>query len=121
MDLFLQQVLKFIADFGGLSEMAKISGILLILVESMKVSPLSGVWAKLGNYKVLVGPVLSLAAGLVMLKPVTAEGVLAYLLMGAGAAILHDLLNALKGLPGVSLLVQKIVDVILSLVGPKKL
>jgi hypothetical protein len=117
---FLQKVLNFIKDFGGLDQMAKIAGIVLLVVESMKVSFFQETWKKLGNYKFLVAPVLSLSAGLVLMKPISVAGVLTYLLAGAGASKFHDLLDAVKGLPGVSATFQKVIDVVLGLLGPKK-
>lgn len=121
MDLdFLSQVLKFIQDFGGLPKMAKIAGVVLLVVESMKVSFLKPQWDKLGAYKMLVAPALGVVAGLVMLPSLNLEAAMAYLLAGAGAILLHDLLQAVKGLPGVSLVAQKVLDILSSLIGPKK-
>lgn len=117
---FLSQVLKFINDFGGLEKMAKIAGVLVLLVESMKVSFMKPLWDKAGPYKMLVAPVLSMAAGLVVMPSVSAEGVVSYLLAGAGAVLFHDLLKAIKGLPGVSAVAQGIIDVLAGLIGPKK-
>lgn len=117
---FLQQVLKFIQDFGGLSQMAKIAGVIMLLVQALKVTSFQPLWDKLGQYKMLLAPALGLAAGLVMMSPFSWQGAVVYLLSGAGAAMFYELIGVVKGLPGVSVGVQKVLDLVLSLLGPKK-
>jgi hypothetical protein len=97
---FLEQVLAIIAKFGGLSTVLKISAIVGIMVASMKVSFLRQyVWAKLGAAQVLVAPVLGIIIGILDLfgaGTVTLASVMAYMGSGAGAILLHQLLDGLK-------------------------
>lgn len=102
---FLAQVLAFIGSFGGLSMMLKISGIIMLVVASMKVSALNDlVWSKLGAAQAWIAPLLGLIAGLLGLgssSVPTLASVMAYVAAGGGAVLLHELLDTLKALPGI--------------------
>jgi len=109
---FLSQVLEFIKAFGGLSTVAKISGAVLLIIGSMKVSFLKTYWDMLGSAKAFVGPVLGLIIGVISMSPITLSGLAAYLFAGAGAIILHELLDAVKALPGIGSVYVSIIDFI---------
>lgn len=98
---FLSQVLNLIQSFGGLPWVGKISAIVLLIVASMKVSFLQPVWKLLGAAQGFVAPVLGLVAGVLNLHPFSWAGLMAYISAGAGALILHELLDAVKGIPGI--------------------
>ena len=97
---FLSQVLAFIQGFGGLSMVAKISTAVLLIIASMKVSFIrSFVWDKLGAYKSFIAPVLGLVFGVLALGDYSLPALGAYFFSGAGAIIMHEILDALKALP----------------------
>lgn len=102
---FLDQVVQAAKVFGGLPEVLKIASIVTILIASMKVSFLNDlVWSKLGAAKSWVAPLLGLVAGLLGLgaggQPITLASAFAYMAAGAGAVILHELLDSIKAIPG---------------------
>ena len=96
-DQWFAQVLGAVSAFGGLSWMAKIATICMLLTASMKVPFIRGLlWDKLGSAKVFVSPLLGLAAGILAMNPNTLPGGRAYVGAGAGAIILYELLDAIK-------------------------
>lgn len=105
---FLQKVMGFIQGFGGLSAMAKISGIILLIIATMKTTFLAPIWAKLGNLggsgisvQAWIAPILGLVAGILSLgSSLSWQAALAYIGSGAGAIILHQLLDDVKSWPG---------------------
>lgn len=97
---FLSQVFNLISQFGGLSWAARIAAMVLLLIASMKVSFLAPVWAKLGEAQVFMAPLLGIIAGVVSMKPFSWAGLLAYLGAGAGAIMLHEILDGVKVIPG---------------------
>lgn len=122
---FLQQVFSVISGLGGLSWALKVSAIILLVVASMKVSILRlYVWDKLGGFKAVVAPLLGLAAGLIANfgngQPLSLAGLLAYVLAGAGAIALHELLDALKGIPGAGEVYRSVIDFLMRLLGGVK-
>lgn len=121
---FLNQVLTAIKAFGGLSTVAKISTIILIIISSMKVSFLNQLlWSKLGEAKVWVAPLLGLVGGILDLglngTPITLASVMAYVAAGAGAILLHELLDSLKAVPGIKDVYIKAIDFIKKILGGK--
>ena len=109
---FFGQVLAYIGEFGGLPFVGKVAGIILLLIGTLKVSVFRPVWDMLGSYKVFVAPVLGLAAGLLSLaggEGFNVAQVLAYVVSGAGAILLHELLDGVKALPGLGPLFQTVV------------
>ncbi len=118
---FLAQVLKAIAEFGGLPTVLKIASIITLIVGSMKVSVLNEMlWSKLGAAKVYVAPVLGLIAGILGLGsngPITAASVFAYVASGAGAVILHEILDSIKAIPGLGEVYISIINLIESFLG----
>jgi hypothetical protein len=100
LDHFLAEVFSAVQGFGGLSWGGKIIVIITLLISSMKVSLLrSYVWDRLGPAKVLLAPALGLVAGLMSLDDKSLPALTAYVMAGAGAILLHQLLDALKETP----------------------
>ena len=117
---FLQKVLDFIAKFGGLGTMGQVSGVLMLLIASMKVSFIKPLWDKLGAYQALVAPMLSLVAGLVMVQPFSLEAAVAFLLTGLGAVAFHELLDVVKAMPWVGPAYKKLIEIFMALLGGNK-
>ena len=112
---FFQKVLQYIQDFGGLGWAGKVAGGIFILIGAMKVSFLDKVWDFLGEYKPAVPLVLALIAGIVSLgidpgSEITWAGVMAYVTAGAGAIILHSLLDMIKSIPGIGKTAIAVID-----------
>lgn len=124
LDTFLNQVLGVIAKFGGLSTVLKISAVVGILVASLKVSFFRQfLWAKLGAGQVLVAPFLGLLAGLLDMAnagQVTLVSVVAYIGAGAGAILLHQLLDGVKKLGWVGDKYKAFIDWVMSLLKADK-
>lgn len=118
----LTQTLTFIKQFGGLPWVLKIAGISAILISTFKISAIRELtWDKLGNAKVWAAPVLGLVFGILSLgTDLTWASALAYVSAGAGAIILHELLDSLKAIPGIGSVWVSIIEVIQSLLGGKK-
>lgn len=121
---FLSQVLQVIKNFGGLTTVLKISSVILLIIASMKVSIINQLlWSKLGKAQVWVAPLLGLIAGLLDLNnagTVTLASVVAYVGSGAGAILLHELLDSLKAIPGLGSTYVSIIDFLKGLLkGPQ--
>lgn len=119
---FFSQTLTFIKQFGGLPWVLKIAGIAAILISTLKISVLREfTWDKLGNAKVWAAPVLGLVFGIASQGTgLTLASALAYISAGAGAIILHELLDSIKAVPGIGSVWVSIINVIQSLLGGKK-
>lgn len=119
---FFSQVLTFVKQFGGLPWVLKIAGISAILISTMKVSVLRElIWDKLGNAKVWAAPLLGLLFGIASLgSGLSWASALAYISAGAGAIILHELLDSVKGIPGLGSVWLSIIEVIQKILGGKK-
>lgn len=103
-DSFLGSILDFILHHGGLGTPLLIACICLILIASMKVTVLDSLfWDHLGRLQAFVAPVLGIIVGLIMVHmsgPITLAAIVTYAGSGAGAVVIHELLDALKGMPG---------------------
>jgi hypothetical protein len=111
---FLSDVGTFIQSCGGLSAWAIAAGSIMLVIASFKCSYFAPVWEKLGNFKTYVPLLLALVAGLIQLKAedkFSAANIFAWLTVGAGAAILHDLLDGVKSIPGLSSVYKTIISV----------
>lgn len=121
---FAGQVLEAIAQFGGLPWMGKIALLITLLISSMKVTAIRQLlWDKLGGAKAWVGPGLGLILGILTLAMgghLTLAGVLAWVSAGAGALILHELLDSLKKVPGLGAMWVSFIDLIMSYLGAAK-
>ncbi len=122
---FLDQVMSTIHKFGGASMMLKISLIVMLLVSSMKVSLLNQlVWSKLGAAQAWIAPLLGLIAGVLDLGgaggSISLASLLAYVSAGAGAIILHQLLDSLKAIPGLGSMYVSMIDMLQKVLGGPK-
>jgi hypothetical protein len=113
------QVVTFIKGFGGLSWMSKVAGITAILISTMKVSVVRKyTWDRLGGLKVWLAPALGLVFGIFSLgSDLSFASGLAYVSAGAGAIILHELLDSLKELPKIGKAWTTIIGVIEMILG----
>lgn len=119
---FLEQVLAAIERFGGLSWVLKISVAITLIIASMKVSFLNRlIWQKLGNFRAWAAPILGIIAGVLSLAtdgaPITLAKIFAFLSAGAGAIILHELLDTIKGIPGLGEVWIGLIDMIEKVLG----
>jgi hypothetical protein len=88
----------------------------------MKVSFLRGlIWDRLGAAKAWVAPVLALIGGIMNLETITLPAILAYMGAGAGAIILHQLLDLVKAMPGISSFWIMVINMIASVTGGQKI
>lgn len=102
-------------DTVKVSTMAKISGGIVLLISTMKVSFLKPLWEKLGDKKDWLAPALGLVAGIVGMfvnGSVDFNIVLAALASGALAPYVHDLLDQVKKIPGLGQIWLTIIDFI---------
>lgn len=108
----LSQVLAFVQGFGGLSTLAKISGVIAILIGTMKSSALGPMWDKLGSFKVWAAPVLGIAYGLMSQGSLTWASAFAYLSAGAGAILLAEILDGVKAIPGIGTMWISVIGIV---------
>jgi hypothetical protein len=118
---FFEQVLQFIKSMGGVDVYTNISAAILLVVASSKVPFVKQVfWDKLGKFKALLPLVLGLIAGLVVMgKALTLPAAFVYISTGAGAIAMHEILKAVKELPGIAPVWVKVLDVVGALLGKK--
>ncbi len=94
-----------IRSWGGLVWQLKISAIVMLLIASMKVTAVDKmVWDRLGKFQSFAAPVLGIFVGLLSMAAthsLSLAGALAYLSAGAGALLLHELLDGVKAWPGI--------------------
>lgn len=119
---FFTQVLAVVQSFGGLSTLLKISGVVTLVIASMKVSFLNQlIWSKLGAAQVYLAPVLGLVAGIIVLKAngsaLTAASVFAFMSAGAGSVFLHEILDTIKAIPGLGAVYVSLIGLIESALG----
>lgn len=118
---FLTQAIAAFASFGGLGWAAKVAAVLTLVIASMKVSILNQwVWSKLGALQPWLAPLLGALYGVFSLASggtLTLAGVLAYFAAGAGAVVLHELLDSLKSLSGLGATWVAIIDAIEAALG----
>jgi len=122
--VFLAQVFEMVNSFGGMPWTLRVAAVIMLLVASMKVSFARPLWDKLGKFKSLVAPLSGLVAGLLILGSsgsLTLAGAIAYMFAGAGAIILHELLDSIKGLPGLGKMYIAVIEFLQGLLKkPKK-
>ena len=110
---FFSQVIATVQKLGGITWALKVSSIILLVVSSLKVSFINKYfWSKLGAAQAWVAPVLGLAAGLLTVAPVSGPAVFAYLSAGAGAVVLHELLDTIKAIPGIGQIYVDLINTI---------
>lgn len=100
---FFKQVLATLQSFGGMYPTVKLSGIIMLVIASMKVTYLNTlIWSKLGQLQIWVAPLLGLLAGVLALgKDLTPASALAYATVGAGAVFIHEVFDLIKAIPGI--------------------
>src|SRR4051812_12931563 len=65
---FFAMVLDYIKSFGGVPWLLKLSGLITLIIASMKVSFLKDLlWNKLGDFKTWLAPILGIVFGIVSL------------------------------------------------------
>lgn len=111
---FLAQILDAVRAMGGLSKLALVASVITLVISSMKVSFLNSlIWDRLGAAKVLVAPVLSIAAGLIMSVVGGAKFslpmIVAYLSSSVGSIAFHQLLDGLKEAPFVGPVLKSVI------------
>jgi len=119
---FLERVFVTVRQMGGMDRLATVSAIITLLISSLKVSLLNkAVWSKLGEGKVFVAPLLGLIGGILSAavagQPITLPLVVAYVMAGGGAVFLHEILDALKALPGLGPVYLKVIDIAEEILG----
>lgn len=119
---FFAQVLAAVQSFGGLSMVLKVSAGITLAISSMKVSFLNNlIWSKLGPMQTWLAPVLGLVAGILGIgsngQAMSLASVFAYLSAGAGAIVLHELLDSIKLIPGIGSAYVAIINVIEGAIG----
>lgn len=119
---FFAQVVQAVQNMGGLTMMGKISVAIVLVIATMKVTFLNRIiWSKLGTAQVYVAPILGLLAGVLSLgspgAAVTAASIFAYLTAGAGAVFLHEILDSMKGLPGLGAIYITIINLVETALG----
>lgn len=101
----IQAVGDTIHAWGGLVWQLKIAALVMLLIASMKVTVMDKyVWDKLGAVQPFAAPILGLIVGFLSLAAshaLSLVGLLAYLSAGAGAILLHELLDGVKAWPGI--------------------
>lgn len=102
-DAFFNQVLVLVKTFGGIPWTLKVAGIIQILIALTKVSFFRPVWDMAGPYKAIVAPALGFFAGIFLMdaSQISLAGLAAYTFAGAGAIVLHQMLDGIKGIPGI--------------------
>lgn len=121
----LGQTMEVIKNFGGLSWVLRIAAIIAILISALKVTALNDLlWSHMGQFKAWAAPILGLIAGIAQLTTgdnhLTLAGVLAYVSAGAGAIILHELLDTVKAVPGIGSAWVQLINVVSSFLGRNK-
>lgn len=93
-------ILSLIASFGGLPWVLEIAVFIFLIIAFAKFTPLKKSWDSLEHLKALVPLAFGLLIGILNLQTYSVAGIAAYLLTGAGAMLVHDMLEIVKGVPG---------------------
>lgn len=119
----LGQLFSTIGNLKGLKWQLALAGFVTVAVSALKVSAWRPLWDKLGWFKAFLAPILSLA---VVYLTAWASGNLggstAWLALttGVGSVALHELLDAVKGIPGVGKVPLMLTDLVAMLLGGTK-
>ena len=116
---FFTQVAAFVQSIGGLSTLLKISGVIMLIIASMKVTFLNTlIWSKLGSLQIWVAPVLGLIAGILSLGTgLTLPAAFAYISAGGGAVYMHEIMDLVKAIPGIGSTYVAIINFLENLLG----
>lgn len=110
---FFTQVSMLVENWGGYTWMLKVGGVITVIISAVKVSFIRPLWDKLGEAKFWLAPLLGLAAGLMSMgTELTWASAFAYMQAGAGAVILHELLDMVKKIPGIGSVWVSVIDII---------
>lgn len=123
LNTLIMNVLTFVKQFGGLPWVAKVASIIAILISISKVSALRGfTWDKLPEKtRIWLAPFLGLIYGLFAQgTDITAASALAYMLAGAGAPYVHEMLDGIKLIPGIGPFWVNAIEVIKTYLGAPK-
>lgn len=109
---FFAQVSQFVASYGGMTPMVKISGYILLVIAITKTSFVAPLWDKLpAVVKTLVAPLLGLiGAILTQGSSLTWASAFAFVTAGTGAVFIHEILDGVKAIPGLGQLYISIID-----------
>jgi len=99
-----------VTGFKDLGTAGAIGGLVLLLISLVKSSLIRPLWDKMGAWKVLVAPALAFIYTVVTVQPLTLQAVVTSLIGGAMAVATHELLDAVKQLPGVGPVFIKAID-----------
>jgi hypothetical protein len=117
MDL-LVQLLAWLQSLGAATSVeVKIAGLVTLLVGLTKSSFAAPYLAKLGNFSVLVAPVLGVVLALLGLPGISSATVLAGLHGGSLAIAVAALLEAVKSVPGVGGVYVSLINLVEKLLG----
>ena len=111
-------VISYIFGFNSVPEYAKNSVLVLVVIGLLKSSAALPLWNKLGNFKVLAAPLLSMLLSLVGVNPFSMSE---SFISGALAIALHEMLDALKAMPGIGPKYQALIAVVERLLRSPKL
>lgn len=99
----------------------KLAGFVLMMIALWKSSYAKlFVWEKLGNYKILVAPLLGLISAALTIKPLDLHTLWLGISGGFLAAGLHEVLDAIKVLPGIGPKYVSIINFIEKMLGAKE-
>ena len=122
---FIKSVYETIKAFGGFDFVTKVSACIMILISSMKVSFLRPLWTKLGNGQIWLTMGLGFVAGLcdafVGQDKFSWSIVAAYTFAGAGAPVLHLILESIKSIPGLGDVYKSVITIIMEMLGGAKI
>lgn len=114
-NVLISSVLSYVKIFGGLPWVLKIAAIFAVLISFTKVSFLREMtWDKIPQkLRLWLGPLLGLIYGLFAQNvDITLAGTLAYMLAGAGAPYVHEMLDGIKQIPGIGKFWIQLIDFI---------
>lgn len=114
----LGSIVDYLKNLSGLGTMGMLSATITLLISLWKSSFLQPYWAAMPEWmKRWMGPVLGMVSAVLALGPLSWATVMAGLSSGMLAAALHDLLDTLKVVPGLSPIYIAIINTIESFLG----
>lgn len=115
----LSNVLEAVANLGGLGWIAKVAGLIVAGISLIKSSFLKQtVWDKLGAGQSWMAPIVGLVCGVISLYPnLSVASLVAYMGAGAGAVLLHELLDSVKEMPFVGPFWKSVIEFVESKLG----
>lgn len=120
--VYLTQIWNLIGSFGQLPFLLKMSAIVMLLVNSLKIPFFAPLWDKLGKFKLAAPAFFSIVLGfidLAMQGKLSLSGLAAYFFAGVGAPMLYEFLEIVKEIPGVNPLLQAVIAFVENLLAKK--